>query len=58
VWNREIADFAERAKRSFWGVKRKRWFRFRFAWFRFVSPGRGELRRGRIRLESATGFGA
>jgi hypothetical protein len=39
-------------------AKRKRRFRFRFAWLRFVSSARGELRRERIRLESATGFGA
>jgi hypothetical protein len=39
-------------------MKRNRRLRFHFVWFRFVSPERGESRRGNVRLESATGFGA
>jgi hypothetical protein len=39
-------------------AKRKRRFRLGFVSFRFVSPARGRLRRGLIRLESAIGFGA
>jgi hypothetical protein len=39
-------------------AKRNRRLRFRFVWLRFVSPAPARLRRGRIRLESAIGFGA